>query len=104
MSVIAPVAITSGTVDVIAISWPNAKFGDTFVPIVSGSLVDHNVPSPATPLGWQSQSPLYELYVKPFNATLQQFGAFEPLGFIAPPPIKTVKSEFLIRWRRRGRR
>jgi len=36
--------ITAGTVDVIAVQWgPGAKSGDTFVPIISGSLVDHSI-------------------------------------------------------------
>jgi hypothetical protein len=42
MAVISPNPITSG-VDVIAIQWAGAKFGDTFVPIISGSLVDHSI-------------------------------------------------------------
>ena len=42
MAVIPPTPITSG-VDVIAIQWSGAAFGDTFTPIISGSLVDHSI-------------------------------------------------------------
>lgn len=32
-----------GSVDVIAVQWGPAKNGDTFVPLISGSLVDHSI-------------------------------------------------------------
>jgi hypothetical protein len=45
MTVWSPNSITlPGSVDIIAIQWgPGAKNGDTFTPIVSGSLVDHSI-------------------------------------------------------------
>jgi len=43
----APVQITvPGTIDPISVQWGSpggAKFGDTFVPIISASLVDHSI-------------------------------------------------------------
>lgn len=37
--------VSVNTVDVISIQWGQgaAKFGDTFIPVVSGSLVDHSI-------------------------------------------------------------
>ncbi len=47
MTVWSPVQITvPGTIDPISVQWGSAggaKFGDTFVPIISASLVDHSV-------------------------------------------------------------
>lgn len=45
MTVWTPNQITvSGTIDPIAVQWgPGAVFGDTFVPIISASLVDHSI-------------------------------------------------------------
>ncbi|SRR5258706_2095442 len=36
--------IVPGTIDPIAVQWgPGAKFGDTFQPVISASLVDHSI-------------------------------------------------------------
>lgn len=43
MATIPPIPITSGSVDLIGISWGPMKFGDVAVPIISGSIVDHSI-------------------------------------------------------------
>jgi hypothetical protein len=43
VALVQPNSITLGSVDVIAVQWGPAKFTDTFVPVVSGSLVDHSI-------------------------------------------------------------
>lgn len=44
MTVWAPNPISINTVDIVAIQWgPGAKNGDTFIPVISGSLVDHSI-------------------------------------------------------------